>query len=199
MTLLGEAEVPARRTDLCAAVARCLLRASPELKTALAGRASELASAWFTQASDELMRLFLHDDPDGDGVFTMLRMAVKAAGIEGGADLAKREYLIWLWTQLEKREDRLRAIADEAVRVAKDRFAWVRAAVMHAISKTAQKPDLCFDVDTIQGREQALFFPEAQCSKNELGGVWYVGPEPGAARTTHVDGIALPLVRADPK
>ena len=54
-------------------------------------------------------------------------------------------------------------------------------------------------VDTLQGREQALFFPEADCSKNALGGVWYVGPEPGSAPQTQMDGIQLPLVNAAQK
>lgn len=196
----GEPVVPTRRDEFCAAFARSLQRAPEELRKEVAAKAGELAGAWSNQAADELMRLFLHDDKDSQGVFQMLRTAVEAAGVEGGNVHTERtDYLLWLWARLQEREERMRAIAEEAVRVAKDRFAWVRAALMHALSKTAQKPDLCFSADTIQGLEQALFFPDSQCARNDLGGVWFVGPDPGVTSPTHVDGIPLPLVSAAQK
>jgi hypothetical protein len=176
------------------------LEAAPEKKPPLAGQAEVLCVAWFTQARDELERLLLNDK-ERLGVIGILHDAAIKAGIHVDVDpeVDPGSYLQAVWHAVFNRPGKMRAISDEAVKTAKDRYAWVRAALLHALSKAAQKPDFCIPVDTIQGREQSLFFDASECWPDERGVSWYVGPDPDKPQPPPTDAVPLPLVNAAQK
>jgi len=196
---LSDKDVPGRGEAFLAWLAEAL-RQDATRKRALATQADALCAAWFTQARDELERILLHDK-EKLGVIDVLHVVVGRAGVhvDLDPDADPEAYLEAVWREVSDRPEKMRAISDEAVKIAKEGYAWVRAAVMHVTSKAAQKPDLCFPVDTIQGREQGLFFDPSECWKDERGASWYVGPDPGGAPRPPMDAVALPLVNAGQK
>ena len=189
---------PSRRDEFCARLCDELQRGPAERRDEIGRRADELANAWFVRARDEAGRHLLKN-LQAPAIFEAFRDALTRIGISTPKSDDAATFVQDLWQELQNHPDRLGQIADAGAGVAKERYGWVRAALLHALSKAAQKPDLCISTDTIQGAEQALFFPRSECWTDEGGRGWYVGPEPGTHAPTELDGIALPLVNAAQK
>ncbi|APR81137.1 Hypothetical protein A7982_06484 [Minicystis rosea] len=155
---------PSQRDEFCACVCKAIHHGSAEQRAEVGRRADEIANAWFVQARDEAARHLLKNLQE-PLIFAAFREALSRIGISTPPSDDPAVFVRALWEELQNHPYRLGQIADAGAGVAKERYAWVRSAVLHALSKAAQKPDLCISTDTIQGEEQALFFPRGSAGR----------------------------------